>query len=197
MRASSLLILILLGLLGGILLWTAKTPGEPFKPGDRLENAPARPASSFRELKWEELIPAGWKPADAFKGLDLARMSDSDPRAMDALARLRDVWDSAPVEPSIDGASVRIAGFIIPLERAGDDVSEFLLLPYFGACIHSPPPPANQIIYVVADKPLKNVKTMDAMWVSGTLKITTSDSPWGRAAYRMHGEDTTPYPLPK
>lgn len=76
-------------------------------------------------------------------------------------------------------------------------MSEFLLLPYFGACIHAPPPPGNQIIYVIADKPLKNVQTMDALWVSGTLKLTTTDSPWGRSAYRMQAEITAPYPLPQ
>ena len=197
MRTLLLFIAVLLCLAGGFFLLTSEPPREPYKQGDHLASAPARSESSFRQLKWEELIPAGWNPADAFKGLDLAQMRDSDPRAMDALARMRDVWDNAPVERSIDDVAARIAGFIIPLERAGDEVSEFLLVPYFGACIHAPPPPANQIIYVIADKPLKNVQTMDAMWVSGTLKVTASDSPWGRSAYRMQAEDTVPYPMPK
>ena len=197
MRTRQLSLLVLLCLAVGLFIWAADTTREPYKGGEHLENHVARPASSFRELQWEELIPPGWKPADAFKGLDLARMQDGDPRAMDALARMRDVWDNAPVVLSMDGATIRIAGFIIPLERVGDEVSEFLLLPYFGACIHVPPPPGNQIIYVIADKPLKNVQTMDALWVSGTLKLATTDSPWGRAAYRMQAEATAPYPLPQ
>ncbi len=195
-RPYQRLFLVLFFFAAALLIWAVDGPPEPFKPGDYPEKDVAKSASSFREIQWEELIPPGWRPADAFKGLDLARMRDSDPRAMDALARMRDVWDNAPVVSSMEGTAVRIAGFIIPLERIGDEVSEFLLVPYFGACIHAPPPPGNQIIYVFADKPLKNVQTMDALWVSGTLKLTASDSPWGRSAYRMQAETTMRYPLP-
>ncbi|WP_291913873.1 DUF3299 domain-containing protein [Accumulibacter sp.] len=141
-------------------------------------------------------MPPNWNPADAFKGVDLAKMEDGDPRAMDALARMRDVWANAPVASSLNGAAVRIAGFVIPLERVKDEVSEFLLVPYFGACIHVPPPPANQIIHVVSDKPLKNVQTMDAMWVSGVLKVSAGESSWGRSAYRMQAKATAPYVFP-
>ena len=197
MRPHLLLFLVPLCVVAGLLIWAPGVPQEPYKPGARLENDVVKPTSVFRDISWEELIPPDWKPADAFKGLDLARMQDSDPRAMDALARMRDVWDNAPVVPSMEGAAIRLAGFIIPLERVGDEVSEFLLVPYFGACIHVPPPPGNQIIYVIADKPLKNVQTMDTMSISGTLKLSASDSPWGRSAYRMQAETTMRIPLPE
>ena len=195
MRPHQFLILVPLCFAAVLWIRAADVQQEPYKPGVRLASDVVRPASSFRDLTWEELIPPDWRPADAFKGLDLARMPDSDPRAMDALARMREVWDNAPVVSSMDGAAIRIGGFIIPLERVGDEVSEFLLVPYFGACIHVPPPPGNQIIYVIADKPLKNVQTMDALWVSGTLKLTASDSPWGRSAYRMQAETTMRHSL--
>src|ERR1039457_4537153 len=125
MRPLKLFFLVLFCFAIGLFIWAMAVQREPYKQSAHLENNVAKPASSFREIKWEELIPPGWKPADAFKGLDLARMQDGDPRAMDALARMRDVWDSAPVVPSMDGATIRIAGFIIPLERVGDEVSEF------------------------------------------------------------------------
>jgi len=168
----------------------------PYKVGERLANVPTKPATEFREIKWDDLIPSNWNPADAFKDFDLANLQDGDPRAMDALARMGEVWANAPVEPSLNGAAVRIAGFVIPLERVKDEVREFLLVPYFGACIHVPPPPANQIIYVISDKPLKNVQTMDAMWVSGILEVSAGDSSWGRSAYRMQAQATAPYSLP-
>jgi hypothetical protein len=84
---------------------------------------------------------------------------------------MRSAWDQAPVETALNGQKVRIAGFVVPLERKGEQILEFLLVPYFGACIHVPPPPANQIIHVIPDKPVSGMKTMDAMWVSGTLKL--------------------------
>ena len=63
--------------------------------------------------------------------------------AMAMLKKMRDVWDNAPVNTAIVGQQVRIPGFVVPLEDTKDGMKEFLLVPYFGACIHSPPPPAN------------------------------------------------------
>ena len=71
------------------------------------------------------------------------------------------------------GKSIKIPGFAVPLE--GDDgfeyVKEFLLVPTFGACIHVPPPPPNQVIYVILDKPVYFEKLMYAVWVSGIVEI--------------------------
>jgi hypothetical protein len=150
----------------------------------------------FREIKWEELVPKGWDPAKEFRNTKLKDLQDSDPRAMELLDRLKQAWDSAPTEPALDGARVKLPGFIIPMERKGERISEFLLVPYFGACIHSPPPPANQIIHVVAKQPLKNMMTMSAVWASGTLSLQRSDSPWGMSGYRMVAEVVVPYEEP-
>jgi hypothetical protein len=56
-------------------------------------------------------------------------------------------------------------------------------VPYFGACIHSPPPPANQIVHVKAQAPLKGWRTMDAVWVSGTLQAARADTSMGASGY--------------
>ncbi len=169
---------------------------EGYRVGDRLANEKAG-ASTFRQIEWEELVPKGWDPMAAFKGVDLARLQDSDPKAMEALDRMKAAWHQAPVEPSLDGQRVRIAGFVVPLERKGDQVLEFLLVPYFGACIHVPPPPANQIIHVLADKPISGMRTMDAMWVSGKLKVHRADTGMGTSGYQMRSEALAPYTRPK
>lgn len=166
-----------------------------YKIGDRLSQSKPRalPESAYKETEWDALIPKGWDPMQAFKGLDLGHLKDADPRAMDALQQLKEAWDNAPVEAALRGQRIRIAGFMVPLERKGEQVTEFLLVPYFGACIHAPPPPANQIIHVVLAKPLQDARTMDAVWVSGTLDINRSDTPWGASGYRMRGEAVAPY----
>jgi hypothetical protein len=133
----------------------------------------------------------------AFKGLDLARLKDSDPKAQEALEKMRSAWDQAPVETALNGQRVRIAGFVVPLERKGEQILEFLLVPYFGACIHVPPPPANQIIHVIPEKPVTGMRTMDAMWVSGTLKLDRSETGMGVSGYRLRGEALAPYTRPK
>ena len=70
-------------------------------------------------------------------------------------------------------------------------------MPYFGACIHVPPPPANQLIHVFPSKPLKDVQTMQAVWVSGTVENIAADTSMGRAGYRMKAEIIAPYKSPR
>jgi hypothetical protein len=159
---------------------------------------PAQAADDFRQIKWEALVPKGWDPTKDLKALDLSRLQDNDPRAMEALDKIKAMWDNAPTEPGLAGAKVKLPGFAIPLENKGGKVSEFLLVPYFGACIHSPPPPANQIIHVVAKKPVANLHSMDAVMLSGTLSLHTASTPWGNAGYRLTLEKLENYnPAPR
>ena len=167
-----------------------------YRVGERLtQPAPGVSSpTSYKETSWDMLVPEDWNPLRAFKGLNLGKLKDSDPRAIEALERMREMWSSAPVQTSLNGVRIRIAGFIIPLERQRNEIREFLLVPYFGACIHVPPPPANQIIYVIPSKPLKDAQTMDAFWVSGTLELAYADSPpWGASGYRMKADIVVPY----
>jgi hypothetical protein len=78
------------------------------------------------------------------------------------------------VNPELDGKLVRIPGYMLPLEFSGKQVTEFLLVPWVGACIHTPPPPPNQIIHVKMDKPIEIRAMFDAVWVTG--RMTTSAS---------------------
>jgi hypothetical protein len=108
------------------------------------------------------------------------------------MREMRALWDNAPTRSALDGAGIRLPGYVVPLESNGGKVKEFLLVPYFGACVHSPPPPANQIVHVVLLAP-KALHTMDAVWVSGTLKTRRQDSPWGMSGYAMQGAAVEPY----
>lgn len=75
---------------------------------------------------------------------------------------------------SLDGKSVRIPGYVLPLEYNGDLVKEFLLVPYVGACIHTPPPPENQIVYVKLLKGITVKRMYEPVWATGTLKAQQS-----------------------
>jgi hypothetical protein len=154
--------------------------------------APLFAAETYPDMKWEELVPKGWDPTREFKSLDLNKLQDGDPRAMEALEKMKAQYDNAPTEPTLAGKKLRLPGFAIPLERKGELTTEFLLVPYFGACIHTPPPPANQIIHAIIAKPVK-MRSMDAVWVSGTLSVQRADTPWGKAGYRMTVIKVTPY----
>jgi hypothetical protein len=154
----------------------------------------AHAAEPFRTIKWEDLVPKDWDPLKEFKGQDLGSgLSDADPKAQALLKRLREIWDAAPTVPALDGQRVRLPGFVVPLDESPEGLRSLLLVPYFGACIHTPPPPANQILFVRPAKPLQGVRSMDAVWAQGTLHTERNDSAMGASSYRLDGASFEPY----
>lgn len=148
----------------------------------------------YREITWDDLVPPGWDPADSFKDLeDLAYLPDSDPKVQVLYDRMRTVWDEAPTVTGLDQSKIRIPGFVVPLEEDAKGVREFLLVPYFGACIHTPPPPANQIIHVVSDKPVPNLLSMDTVWVNGLIQTERANSDMGISGYRITADEVSPF----
>lgn len=132
-----------------------------YQIGDRLK-AGAAAEGGFRTLTWDQLIPPDWHPEEAFKQLDFATLKDNDPRAMEALRKMREAWDKAPVVPAMSGQRVRIPGFLVKLEGDAHTVREFLLVPYFGACIHAPP--ANQVIHVIEQQCIVPRRKLPLRW---------------------------------
>jgi uncharacterized protein len=159
-----------------------------------LKGAPQ--AGAAKTINWDQLVPANWDPFKDFKNLNFQLLDDGDPRAAQMLKKMREVWDSAPTNPQLVGQNVRIPGFIVPLEDTKEGLKEFLLVPYFGACIHSPPPPANQIIHVLPRTPVKGFRSMDTVWVSGPLATVRTDSYMGASGYRIEATEVTPYQQP-
>ncbi|MDR2638092.1 MAG: DUF3299 domain-containing protein [Zoogloeaceae bacterium] len=155
---------------------------------------PTAYAAEYPEISWDDLIPADWDPAKSFQDLqDVAALPDSDARVQELYERMRKVWDEAPTVPALAGRAVRLPGYLVPLDMDKQGIREFLLVPYFGACIHTPPPPANQIIHVRSATPIKGLRTMDAVWVSGKLEVTRSNSVMGISGYRMTASKVVKY----
>ena len=88
------------------------------------------------------------------------------------------------VNAALDGQTVRIPGYLLPLEFSGKEITEFLLVPWVGACIHTPPPPPNQIVHVKSDKPVGNVTMFAPIWVTGQLSTAASK----KSLYLVDGE---------
>jgi hypothetical protein len=94
----------------------------------------------------------------------------------------------------LEGKRVRVPGFVVPLDDFMEDGAEFLLVPYYGACVHTPPPPPNQIIFVqMANKKAVKLALFDAVWMHGTLKIATVESPYGTVGFTIDGLKMEPY----
>jgi uncharacterized protein len=144
-------------------------------------------------VEWDNLMPADWDPMAAFRGLDFSNLQDNDPRAQKALEAMRKAWNEAPVNMAMSGQQVRIPGFALPLEQSEAGVTELLLVPYFGACIHTPPPPANQIIHVKLDAPEPALGAMQPYWIWGQLSATRFSNELGDAAYQIQAKGIQPY----
>jgi len=167
----------------------ATSPTQPL--GGKVADAKAAPGQP-RLITWEELVPKDWDPGKALKGIDLSQLDDSDPRANELLMKLQELSNNAPTNPALNGVEVKIPGFIVPLEENKGEVTEFLLVPYFGACIHTPPPPANQILHVRPKQGAK-FRAMDTVWVSGKLQTVRNDSMMGVSGYQITADSVTKY----
>lgn len=92
------------------------------------------------------------------------------------------------------GKPVRIAGFMIPLEDDMDAASEFLLVPFVGACIHSPPPPPNQIVRVAMIRnQAVRVNLWDPVWITGSFAIGRTTTQFGDVSFQLIGTAVEPY----
>lgn len=141
------------------------------------------------QLQWEDLIPAGGNPVTLYDKLSrqsLMTPENQDPFSKAILAAAESVSAQAPLVASLNGQQVNLSGLVVTLEGDGERMSEFLLVPYFGACVHVPPPPGNQIVYVDARaKPVKATELFGAVTVTGKLLT----------GYRQHDEGDSGYTL--
>jgi len=93
-----------------------------------------------------------------------------------------------------DGTVIKMAGFVTPLAFSGTRVTEFLLVPYVGACIHVPPPPANQIVYVSDVRDFwPDAGLLYPVWVTGVLRAAPLDTDLANVGYQIEGAHVERY----
>lgn len=95
----------------------------------------------------------------------------------------------------VDGATVKIAGYMVPLEDDDQqDADEYLIVPIAGGCIHTPPPPPHQIVYCkMTTKKKIRVSMFEPQWFEGKLSIAKTGSPYGAVSYQMAVSNVVPY----
>lgn len=150
-------------------------------------------------LKWAELIPQGFavpaKPKTFFSGVP-SKSDDGTPAPPPmpegkfmSLKRQQPGGGAPPVVVAeLDGKRVKIGGYVVPLDFEATSIKEFLLVPFVGACIHVPPPPANQIIYVKAEDGFDVSGSFDPVTVTGTIKTETAFTGLADAGYSITAE---------
>jgi hypothetical protein len=109
---------------------------------------------------------------------------------------LKTLTAAQPHSPAraLNNQLVSVPGFMVPLEDDADQVTEFLLVPFAGACIHVPPPPPNQMIYVKLTRNQKaKMSFTEPIMVTGRLHVATVDSPYGDVSFSLDGDTVRPY----
>ncbi|MBE0366311.1 DUF3299 domain-containing protein [Pseudoalteromonas aurantia] len=142
-------------------------------------------AAAPKEIFWEDLIPKGH-----------VQISNQDAASHDGADQNWVQPDlNAPVVKSLDGQSVSLPGFVVPLEGDSEIITEFLLVPYFGACIHVPPPPPNQIVHVKIKNGVPIDSLYDAITVTGVIKVETWKGELAQTGYTMQAVGVAPFQL--
>ena len=139
------------------------------------------PADAVTDLTWTDLLPQN-DPARAVSGIVEHEQIASSFAQPTSTGTRRD-WDAQ---------RVRLPGYTVPVVYEDDRVREFLLVPYVGACIHVPPPPANQLVYVRSDTPFVSTGLFDPVRVTGRLDSSETSTRLARIGYTMQAEAVAP-----
>lgn len=149
-------------------------------------------------IAWEDLIPDDFvQPENPFSTMsqeEIDKLLDGSESSTARLEKLQAEFDYAPVVDNMDGKRVKLAAYITPLEFDGQTkLSEFLLVPYVGACMHTPAPPANQVVHANSPESVEVNSIYDPVWAVGTIRTETVKSSLAESGYRIEIEKVLPY----
>jgi hypothetical protein len=149
-----------------------------------LSGSLAAPRAAFaatpREITWDDLLPPGVPYSEIIGEGELDEVNDTwNPIYDENATKLND---------TLDGAYIKMPGFIIPFDVSAKGVTEFMLVPYTGACIHTPPPPANQLVMVNAETPWPGDDLWYPVWVIGKMRTQLQSTDLGQTGYAITAE---------
>lgn len=190
---------VLVIFLVGLFYYSTHQPSKkaaPPTPTVQTINIPVYQSSlandEYPQIDWAQLTPKNWDTAKEFAKFDFSKFKDDDPQAEVELKKMQDAFNNAPIQKNMNGKKITISGYMVPLDVSTGEITDFLLVPFFGACIHVPPPPANQIIHVVTQKNV-DLDVMGAITVQGVIQTTFINTPLGSSGYLMDNPTISAY----
>lgn len=154
-----------------------------------MSGAAIAPQTAFaaiaREITWDDLLPPGLPYSEIIGEGDIDKTNDTWSPVYDT--------NAVKLNQDLDGAYIKMPGFIIPFDVSAKGVVNFMLVPYVGACIHTPPPPANQLVMVNATKPWPGDKLWDPVWVTGTMRTQLQSTSLGQTGYSIVTDEMEVY----
>ncbi|MEG0181927.1 MAG: DUF3299 domain-containing protein [Stenotrophomonas sp.] len=173
----------------GVLMLAACTPVSVGRvqalPPSPVHDAADAERAPEQELDWLQMLP-GDELAALERG-DGPQVQHSGERRMAQFGTFRTV-------DAVLGRAVRLPGYVVPLANAPDgQLIEFLFVPYYGACIHVPPPPPNQIVHVRLPRPIAMPDMYAPFFLAGVLRAERVDDALAGSAYTMGDATLRPY----
>jgi hypothetical protein len=132
------------------------------------------------EITWDDLIPPGVPYSEIIAEGVMDERNDLWLPVFDANAKI--------LNPTLDGAYIKMPGFIIPIDQSTAGVTSFVLVPYVGACLHTPPPPPNQLVFVTAQTPWPSTDLWEAVWVTGLMQHEIQTTEVAETGYVLQAE---------
>lgn len=151
-----------------------------------LAPRPSR-AEQAEEITWDDLIPAGGE------GEEWRAMRDLGVVQHGQMTSAFDQSQAGAITRRYDGKRVRMPGYVVPLDYDGTGTTAFLLVPYVGACIHVPPPPPNQIVYVTSATPYEIAGLFEPVWVTGMFGAAAAQTQLADVGYSISADLVEPY----
>ena len=142
-------------------------------------------ADDFIDLDWDDLRPEGETTVPrALRSLMVDHSGPNLSSQQPPSSGVRSEWN---------GQIVRLPGFIVPIEYAGTAVTAFILVPFAGACIHVPPPPANQLVFVTTPEPYESKGLYAPVHVTGMFGISAMSTQLAQVGYALSAENIEPF----
>lgn len=146
-----------------------------------------RAAEEPLDLSWGDLIPAGGE------GQLFRTLRDMGVVQHGAMTSPFDQEIGAKVTREFDGKLVRLPGFMVPLDYDGTGTTAFLLVPFVGACVHVPPPPPNQLVFVSIEEPYEVEEMFAPVIVTGMFGAAAAETQLADVGYSISAERIEPY----
>lgn len=141
-------------------------------------------AEDYIDLEWTDLIP---------KGQPVLPRVVQEMIQHDQLPRSSDQPASSGVRTDWNGQIVRLPGFIVPIDYSGTGVTAFILVPYVGACVHIPSPPANQLVFVTTEVPYEGTGLFEAVNVIGMFGVSSMSTHLADIGYALSADLIEPF----
>lgn len=142
-------------------------------------------AATPKEITWDDLLPVGVPYSEIIGEGELDEVNDTWNPIYDE--------NATKLNESLDGSYIKMPGFIIPFDIGVKGVTEFMLVPYMGACIHMPPPPANQLVMVNAKTPWPSDDLWNPVWVIGMMRMQLQTTDLGQTGYAIVADQMEVY----